>query len=76
MTLDLDTGRVIRQDLDADFGLTMWDPDDADGYDDGVVNLIDEGTPITGIHDIEWKGERYEVTVEIKRVSPSITHGR
>ena len=69
--LDLDTGRVIRQDLDAQFSLTIGCPGEGDDWDEDGLNfewLIDEGTPIMGIHDIEYDGERYEVTVEIKRV--------
>ena len=61
-TLDWDSGRILQQDLDAEFSLTIDDP-----YEDGDI-LIDEGTPIMGIHDIEYDGEHYEVSVEIKRV--------
>lgn len=65
--LDLDSGRVIRQDLDAEFSLTIGDPEEEDGLN--FIWLVDEGTPIMGIHDIEYDDERYEVTVEIRRVS-------
>ena len=64
--LDLDTGRVIPQELDAEFSLTIGDPHDEDGIN--FVWLIDEGTPVMGIHRIEYDGEEYDVTIEIKRV--------
>ncbi len=61
-TRDLDTGELIQQDLDADFTLTMWNEEE-----DYPEPLIDEGTPVAGRHEFEWKGEHYTVTVEIKR---------